>query len=98
MNVDPVGAVREPPLHRFLKLWFERGKFPAVDGLLQEFLGLIGPELGNVGIGIDHRILELPADSFYLADINVLDWISIGVQAHGPTGNVRELYLSQSLH
>src|SRR5262249_4675922 len=67
-------------------LWFEifstRPGFAVVDRVLEELVGIVGPELADVRIGLDHRIDQLAALLLDLADIDVTDHVAVFVEAH----------------
>src|ERR1044071_4066912 len=64
-----------------------------VEGLLQELVGIVFPELAHRGIGEDHRVLDLTAYPLHLAHVDVLDGIAPLVDDHGPAREVLELHL-----
>src|SRR6266545_3179289 len=66
-----------------------------VDGVLQEVLGLVGPELGHVRKGLDHGVLELAAHALDLADVDVLDRVAEVVEAHGAARRIGEVHLAK---
>src|SRR5690349_19306949 len=47
-------------------------ELPRVHRLLEELLGIVGPELAHGRIGVDHRVLEHAADLLDLPDVDVL--------------------------
>src|SRR5216683_930928 len=65
---------------------------PRVDGVLQKFLGLEGPKLGDVGKGVDHGVLELAAHALDLPHVDVFDRVAVVVEAHRPTGGFGEIH------
>src|SRR4029434_3710619 len=68
-----------------------------VHGLLQEVVGLVLPELGDVRIGLDDGVPELAVLPLDLADIDVLNRVAVGVELDGPTRRVGDLDLAQRL-
>src|SRR5262252_6723652 len=52
---------------------------PRVHRLLQEFLGVVLPELADVRICVDDGVLELAADPLHLADVEVLRRIAVRI-------------------
>src|ERR1700674_3542202 len=59
-----------------------RGKLARVHGLLQELLGIVFPELADLGIRVDHRVLKLAVHPLDLADVDVLDGVAERVHLH----------------
>src|SRR5499427_9565867 len=55
-----------------------------VDRMLEELARVIGPELADVGIGLDHGVDELAALLLDLADVDVADHVAVLVEAHRP--------------
>src|SRR5262249_24380861 len=53
-----------------------------IDRVLQEFVLVVGPELADVGIGLDHRVDVAPVLLLDLADIDVTDDVAELVEAH----------------
>src|SRR5438105_14243546 len=71
-----------PPSARLFSVWiaqycksaFEvlRGReISRVDRVLQERLGLVGPELADVRVGVDHLVHQPPELAHDLADVDV---------------------------
>src|SRR5882724_7654479 len=65
---------------------------PRVDRVLQKVLGLEGPELRDVGEGMNHAVLELAAHALDLTHVDVLDRVAVVVEAHRPAGSVGEIH------
>jgi hypothetical protein len=65
---------------------------------LEIFVLLVGPELRDVRIGVDHRVLELAAHPLHLPDVDVLDRIAEVVHLHGPARVLRDLHLAEGGH
>src|SRR5437870_8620270 len=74
---------------------FAWGVVTGVHGIFQELFGLEGPELGNAGEGVDHRVLELAAHALDLAHVDVLHGIAIVVEADGAPGRIRQIDAAQ---
>src|SRR5436309_66992 len=73
-----------------------RRKVPAVDRLLEEFLRVVLPELGDGRHRHDDGVLELAvAVALHLADVDVLDRIVVAVELHGAARRIAELHLAQ---
>src|SRR5262245_11611419 len=53
-----------------------------VDRMLEELVRVVGPELADVGIGLDHGVDELAALLLDLADVDVADHVAVLVEAH----------------
>src|SRR5215475_3230122 len=53
-----------------------------VDRMLEELVRIVGPELADVGIGLDHGVDELAALLLHLADVDVADHVAALVEAH----------------
>src|SRR5262249_50041424 len=58
-----------------------------VDRMLEELARVIGPELADVGIGLDHGVDELAALLLHLADVDVADHVAVLVEAHRPAAS-----------
>src|SRR6266446_7565463 len=67
-----------------------------VDGTGQEFLLLIGPELADVRVALDHRIDELPVLALALANEDVADDVAEVVELHRPARRIGERDLMKS--
>src|SRR5580704_5582216 len=66
-----------------------------VDGQLQELLGLVGPELRDRGVGLDHRVLQLAVLPLDPAHVDVLDRVAPLVELHRSARGVRDLDLAE---
>src|SRR5262249_34972413 len=53
-----------------------------IDRVLQEFVLVVGPELADVGVGLDYRVDVAAVFFFDLADIDVADHVSQLLQSH----------------
>src|SRR5581483_5522640 len=53
-----------------------------VDGLREVLLGTPGPELRDVRIRLDHRVLQLAVAAFGAPDVDVLDRVPVRVEGH----------------
>src|SRR5712691_6163106 len=69
-----------------------------VDGLLQELLGLVAPELRDGREGVDDGVLQLAALALHLADVDALDRVAPLVELHRPAGGVGDLDLAERGH
>src|SRR6266508_5498270 len=69
-----------------------------IDGILQELVLLISPELAHVGIGLDDRVDVSAALLLDLADVGVSDHVAQFIEAHRAADRVRSLRLFQRLH
>src|SRR6516164_6453672 len=58
-----------------------------VDRMLEELVRVVGPELADVGIGLDHGVDELAALLLDLADVDVADHVAVLVEAHWPAAS-----------
>src|SRR5262249_44071017 len=65
---------------------------------LQELVLLIGPELADVGIGLDHRVDVSPVLLLDLADVDVADHVAELVEPHRAAQGVRHLRLPERLY
>src|SRR3989304_7457079 len=63
----------------------------AVEGRLQVLLGVVLPELGDVRVRVDDRVLELPPDLLYLPDVDVLDGVAPAVDLDGAARGARDV-------
>src|SRR5262245_10677600 len=68
-----------------------------VDRVLQEVVHVVGPELADVRIGLDHRVDQLAALLLDLADVDVADGVAVLVEAQGAAQRVRHLGVVQRL-
>src|SRR2546425_4262488 len=71
---------------------------PRVYRLLQEFFGVVLPELADGRIRIDDGVLELAAHALDLADVDVLRRVAVGVHLHRPARRVGDLDLAERGH
>src|SRR5712691_3653851 len=65
------------------EIFSARPGLAVVDRVLQELVGIVGPELADVRIGLDHGVDELAALLLDLADVDVADHVAVLVEAHG---------------
>src|SRR5262249_41608191 len=61
-----------------------RPRLAIVDRMLEELVRVVGPELADVGIGLDHGVDELAALLLDLADVDVADHVALLVETHRP--------------
>src|SRR5712691_936388 len=64
------------------EIFSARPGLAVVDRVLQELVGIVGPELADVRIGLDHGVDELAALLLDLADVDVADHVAVLVEAH----------------
>ena len=83
-DLDPSKNVISPAS----RLRLERGVVSRINRLFQKFLRGVLPELGNIVESMDHRVLKLSAHSFDFSYVDILYGIVIGIESHGPTGDV----------
>src|SRR6266508_5542611 len=69
-----------------------------IDRVLQELVLLIGPELADVGIGLDHRVDVAPVLLLDLAEVDVADHVAEFVEPHRAAQGVRHLRLPERLY
>src|SRR5260221_4090097 len=69
-----------------------------IDRVLEEFVLLVGPELADVGIGLDHRVDVSPVLLLDLAEVDVADHVAELVEPHRAAQGVRNLRLPERLH
>ena len=81
--------------HRALLAVLARRKVAAVDGLLQELLRLVLPELGDRREGLDDRIPELALLLLDLSHVDVLDRVVVGIELDGAPRGVGDLDLPE---
>src|SRR5882672_2165988 len=81
-----------------LEIFISGPRLAIVDGVLQEFVGIIGPELAQIGIGLDHGVDQLAALLLDLADIDVADHVAVLVEAHGTARRLDLVACAQSRH
>src|SRR5262245_54397537 len=74
---------------------FAGWKVAIVDGLLQELVGRVFPELRDVGVGVDHGVPQLPALLLDLPEVDVLDRVAVTVELDGPARGVGNLHLAE---
>src|SRR3990172_5177408 len=72
-----------------------RRDVPAVHGVLHVLVGLVVPELRDIGVGLQHGIPELAVDLLHLADVDVLDRVAVAVELDRPPRRVRDLDLAE---
>ncbi len=77
------GAPRNDSLFLRLQILPARPGLAVVDRVLQELVGIVGPELAHVRIRLDHGVDELATFLLDLADIDVADHVAVFVEAHG---------------
>src|SRR5258705_9277995 len=68
-----------------------------VDGLLQEFLRLVLPELRDGRVRVDDGVPELTVLLLDLANVDVLDRVAVGVELQRPARRIGDLDLLQRL-
>src|SRR6266446_281548 len=68
---------------------------PRVEGLLQELLRVVLPELAHRRVGEDHAVLEMAAHTLDLAHVDVLDGIAPAVDDDGAAREVLQLDLPE---
>src|SRR5919108_4788279 len=69
-----------------------------IDRVLEKLVLLIGPELADVGIGLDHRVDVTAVLLLHLADIDVADRIAELVEPQRAAQGVRHLRLPERLY
>src|SRR3954471_14291978 len=69
-----------------------------INRVLEELVLLVGPELADVGIGLDHGVDVLAVLLLDLADIDVADDVAELVEPHRAAQGVRHFRLPQRLH
>src|SRR3954453_20961074 len=69
-----------------------------INRVLQELVLLVGPELADVGISLDHSVDVLAVLLFDLADVDVADDIAKLVEPHRAAQGVGHFRLPQRLH
>src|SRR6516165_4121546 len=69
-----------------------------IDRILEEFVLLIGPELADVGIGLDYRVDVAPVLLLDLADVEVADHVAELVEPHRAAQGVRHLRLLERFY
>src|SRR5947209_3001116 len=87
----PSRAASRPPqdeAQSWLDVLVLRPSLAIVDGLLEKFLRIIGPELAHIRIGLDHGVDELAVLLLDLADVDVADHVAVFVEAHRATAGV----------
>src|SRR4029453_3869758 len=77
------GRIRRP-LFQILR----RRIVTSVDLIGQEALLVVGPELADIRVGLDHGVDELSAFALALADEDVADHVAIAVEADRATRRV----------
>src|SRR5581483_11394052 len=84
-GAEKVGAgVPAPLLFRRSRLEVLRRRPVArVHRVLQELVGVVGPELAHVRIGLDHRVDQPPLLARHLADVDVADDVAVLVESDG---------------
>src|SRR5215510_10993782 len=87
------GAPRWPPC----LLALQRRVVARVDGLGEEPLLVVRPELAHIGIGLDGRVDELVALALALPDVDVPHHVAEMVEAEGPARRVGEGYRPEGL-
>src|SRR5262249_19656684 len=68
-----------------------------IDRVSEEFVLLVGPELADVGIGLDHRVDVAAVLLLDLADIRITDDVAELVEPHRTAQGVRPLRAAQRL-
>src|SRR4030095_13051380 len=66
-----------------------------VDRILQEVFGAVRAELRDAGEGVDDRVLQLSFHTIHPPDVDVLDRVTVVIEAHGPAGRVRDAHAAQ---
>src|SRR5947207_3157715 len=69
-----------------------RREVARVDGVREELLRVVDPELADGRDGVDDHILETAADALDLTDVNVLDRVAVLVEPHRPPRCVGEIH------
>src|SRR5262245_2894722 len=85
-------AARRSPLRDAHVLFevFRRRVVARIDRIGQELLLVIGPELADVGVGLDDSVDELAALALALADENLADHVAILIELDRPARGVGE--------
>src|SRR5579883_2621802 len=68
-----------------------------VDGIGEKFLYVVGPELADVRVALDHRVNQLSALPLAFADEDVAYHVAKMVELHRPARSVGERDLMKSL-
>src|SRR6266496_275067 len=76
---------------------FCRWPVTRIHRVLQEFLRLIGPELADVRVSMNHPVHQPPILALDLADVDTSDHVSVFVERNGPPGGV-DLDAAHRLH
>src|SRR5216684_3705193 len=88
-----------PPSERLLRVWmtqycslrlqvFRGREISRVHRVLEELLGLVGPELADVRIGLDHAVHQPAVLALDLADVDVADDVAVAVELHRAAAGV----------
>src|SRR5215207_2280260 len=85
------------PLVALLQV-LRRRKIARVDGLLEELVLLIGPELADVRVGLDGGVDELAVLALAAAHEHGADHVAEAVESHWTARGVGEGHVAQGLH
>src|SRR5262249_32528942 len=72
-----------------------RRKIARVDGLLEEVVGIVLPELAHRRERVDHRVLKLAAHPLDLPHVDVLHGVAVAVDGHRAARGLPELDVAQ---
>src|SRR5260370_25281177 len=97
-----------PPSARLFSVWMTQnckllfqvlGRRPVarIDRVLEELLGLVGPELAHVRIGVDDAIHQPAVLALDLAQVHVAHDVAVPVELHGPAAG-SDFEASHRLH
>src|SRR2546421_6643570 len=88
---------RSPPSARLFSVWItqnctgrsgfqvlRRRPVARVHRVLEEPLGLVGPELAHVGVSVDDRVHQAAFLALDLADVDVADHVAVLVERNRP--------------
>src|SRR5271165_2022935 len=81
-----------------LEILAARPGLAVVDGVLEELIRIVSPELTDIRIGLDHRVDELAAFPLDLADVDVADHVAVFVEAHLPAHGLDLVACTQRRH
>src|ERR1043166_632124 len=73
-------------------------KVARVDRLLQEFFGVVLPELADGRGREDHGVLQLAVHALDLAHVDVLDRVAVRIHLDGPARRILDLRRAQRVH
>src|SRR5262245_57663513 len=94
----PTRKVRGDPLEASrLDVLVSGPRLAIVDGVFEEFVGVVGPELADVGIGLHHRVHVAAILFLDPADVDVADHVAVFVKPHWAARSILDLVLAQRL-